>query len=183
MMIKINLLPTKRKTPKKVTELQQQMILGVLILIIVGIGIGYLWVALNNRIAGLQRDKAAAEARIREQDNMLREVNNVEDERKKVMDKIDIIEQLKKNQAGAGAAPRRGEQGLAAGSEPHGPYGEFRQRGPDGDAFTNNDVVRFVDNLKASPFLADVFLLETRQAAQEGIEFYKYQLQFRYKGL
>jgi hypothetical protein len=100
MMIKINLLPTKRKTPKKVTELQQQMILGVLILIIVGIGIGYLWVALNNRIAELQRDKAAAEARIREQDNMLREVKNVEDERKKVMDKIDIIEQLKKNQVG-----------------------------------------------------------------------------------
>jgi len=183
MMIKINLLPTKRKTPKKVTELQQQMILGVLILIIVGIGIGYLWMALNNRIAELQRDKAAAEARIREQDNMLREVNNVAEERKKVMDKIDIIEQLKKNQVGPVRLLDEVSKALPPGVNLTALTENAGNVGLDGDAFTNNDVVRFVDNLKASPFLADVYLLETRQAAQEGIEFYKYKLQFRYKGL
>ena len=150
---------------------------------IVGIGIGYVWEGLNNRIAELQRDKAAAEARIREQDNMLREVNNVEDERKKVMDKIDIIEQLKKNQAGPVRLLDEVSKALPPGVNLTALTENSGNVGLDGDAFTNNDVVRFVDNLKASPFLADVFLLETRQAAQEGIEFYKYQLQFRYKGL
>ena len=46
----------------------------------------------------LTNTKLAAEARIREQENMLKEVKTVADERKKVTDKISVIEQLKKNQ-------------------------------------------------------------------------------------
>jgi len=52
-----------------------------------------------------------------------------------------------------------------------------------GEGFTNDDVVRFVDNLKASPYLADVYLSETSRAVVEGYEIYRYKLQFKYKGL
>jgi type IV pilus assembly protein PilN len=52
-----------------------------------------------------------------------------------------------------------------------------------GEAFTNDDIVKFVENLKASPIIADVFLQETSQATAEGYEIYKYKLSFRYKGL
>jgi type IV pilus assembly protein PilN len=52
-----------------------------------------------------------------------------------------------------------------------------------GEAFTNQDVVRFIDNLKASPYCTDVYLQETAQATVEGYEIYKYKLQFKYKGL
>jgi Tfp pilus assembly protein PilN len=44
-------------------------------------------------------------------------------------------------------------------------------------------VVRFIDNLKASPLLKDVMLLETSQTTQDKIDIYKYKLQFVYKGL
>ena len=54
--------------------------------------------SLQQQIDKLKNDKATAEAKIREQDNMLREVKSVEEERKKVTEKIAIIEQLKKNQ-------------------------------------------------------------------------------------
>ena len=97
-MIKINLLPTKKKPPRKVTELQQQLILGGLILALAVGGMWLYWNSLSKKIDGLQRTKAAAEAKIREQDNMLKEVKSVEDERMKVSGKIAIIEQLKKNQ-------------------------------------------------------------------------------------
>ena len=60
-MIKINLLPTKKKPPKKVTELQQQLILGTLILTLTGIGMWFYWSSLNTKINILNRDKAAAE--------------------------------------------------------------------------------------------------------------------------
>jgi type IV pilus assembly protein PilN len=53
----------------------------------------------------------------------------------------------------------------------------------EGEAFTNEDVVRYVDNLKASRLLSDVTLLETSQAKREGLDIYKYKLQFVYKGL
>ncbi len=182
-MITINLLPTKRKPPKKITELQQQMILGALILVLAGIGIWFFWAQLNSRIETLQRDKAAAEARVREQDNMLKAVKTVEEERKKVADKIGIIEQLKKNQGGLvrllDELSRALPQGvnLTALSEKGG------QVNIEGTAFTNNDIVRFVDNLKASPLLADVFLQESAQVTLEGIEIYKYKLQFVFKGV
>jgi type IV pilus assembly protein PilN len=52
-----------------------------------------------------------------------------------------------------------------------------------GEAFSNEDVVKFVDNLKASAFFTNVYLSETSQKAKEGYEIYEYRLQFTYKGL
>ena len=182
-MIKINLLPTKKKPPRKVTELQQQLILGGLILVLAGGGMWTYWNSLSAKIDGLQRTKAAANARIREQDSMLREVKSVEDERKKVNDKIAIIEQLKKNQGLLVHLLDEVSKALPQGvnltllSEKSG------QINLEGMAFTNNDIVRFVDNLKASPYCSDVFLQETAQNTVEGTDVYKYKLQFTFKGV
>jgi type IV pilus assembly protein PilN len=182
-MIKINLLPTKRKVAKKVTELQQQMVLGGLIVVLVGIGMGYLWRSLTNRIEALQQEQATAEAKIQTQENLLKEVKNVEEERKKVFEKIEVIEQLKKNQTGpvrlldevSKALP--GGVNLTALAEKNG------QVDIDGTAFTNNDIVRFIDNLKVQPYFSDIFLMETKQATIEGVDMYQYKLQFKFRGV
>ncbi len=181
-MIKINLLPTKRKLPKKITELQQQLVLGTLILVLAGIGFWYFWAQLNNRIETLQRDKATAEARVRAQDNLLKEVKTVEEERKKVAEKIGIIEQLKKNQTNLVRLLDELSRALPPGVNLTSLAEKSNQVNIDGTAFTNNDIVRFVDNLKASPYFTDVFLQESMQATQEGIEIYKYKLQVMFKG-
>ncbi len=52
----------------------------------------------------------------------------------------------------------------------------------EGMAFNNNDIVRYVDNLKASPRCMDVTLQESVLAALEGTPVYKYKLQFAFKG-
>jgi type IV pilus assembly protein PilN len=181
-MIKINLLPTKKKPPKKVIDLQQQVILAFLVLVIVGMGMGYYWMKQNERIAALEGSKTAAEKRIAEQDNLLKEVKNVEEERKKVAEKIEIIEKLKKNQSGpvhlldvVSSSLPKGVNVLSL-SESDGKINL------DGEAFTNEDVVRFIDNLKSSPLLTGVMLLETSETKREGIDIYKYRLQFVYKG-
>jgi type IV pilus assembly protein PilN len=181
-MIKINLLPTKKKPPRKVIDLQQQLFLGFLIIILVVMGMWYFWNRQANKIAALERDKTAAEARVREQDNVLKEVKNVEEERKKVTEKIGIIQQLKKNQAGPVRLLDEISKAL-----PHGVNVALINESNnniniEGDAFTNDDVVRFVDNLKASSLLSGVTLLETSQTKREGIDVYKYKLQFAYKG-
>lgn len=181
-MITINLLPTKRKPPKKITELQQQIVLGMLILILTGIGFLYFWTQLNSRIETLQRDKGAAETRVREQDNMLKEVQTVEEQRKKVADKIGVIEQLKKNQSSLVRLLDEISKALPLGVNLTSLSESSGQVNVEGTAFTNNDIVRFIDNLKASPLLTDVFLLESAQAGQEGIEIYKYKLKFVFKG-
>ncbi len=182
-MIKINLLGAKRKVPKKVTELQQQMVLGGLIFVLVVIGIGYFWRALNNRIETLQQEKLAAEAKIQAQENMLKEVKNVEEERKKVFEKIAVIEQLKKNQTGPVRLLDEISRALPGGVNLTTLSEKSSQVDIDGTAFTNNDIVRFVDNLKAKTFFTDIFLMETKQVTIEGVDMYQYKLQFKFAGI
>lgn len=182
-MIKINLLPTKKKPPKKVMDLQKQALLAVLILILVGIILWYFMNRQQNQIAALEKEKISAETRLREQDTILKEVKNVEEERKKVAEKIDVIEKLKKNQSGPVRLLDEISKALPLGVNVSAMSESSSNINLDGEAFTNEDVVRFVDNLKASRLLANVMLLETSQTKREGIDMYKYKLQFTYKGL
>jgi type IV pilus assembly protein PilN len=182
-MIKINLLPTKRKPPRKVTELQKQFIIAVVVFGGVFTAMALYYISLNATITSRKNERAAAMAEIARQDNMLREVKNVEDERKKVTDKIGIIEQLKKNQQGPVRLLDEISRAIPATAD----IISMNEAGGNinivGEAFTNEDVVKFVDNLKASAFFTNVYLSETSQKAKEGYEIYEYRLQFTYKGL
>jgi hypothetical protein len=71
-MIKINLLPTKRKPPRKVTELQKQFIIGVVVFGGVFTGMALYYISLNATITSRKNERAAAMAEIARQDNMLR---------------------------------------------------------------------------------------------------------------
>ena len=183
-MIKINLLPTKKKAPKKVIDLQQQLLLALLVLILLGMGLGYYWLQQSRLIASLKKEKAEKEAMVQKQLNDLKEVETIGTARAKVKEKIDIIEQLKKNQAG----PVRLLDELSTATPPGVMVGSRAESGNhisiDGEGFTNDDIVKFVDHLKASPFLANVVLLETSLSGQRsGADIYKYKIQFDYKGL
>lgn len=182
-MIKINLLPTKRKPPRKVTELQKQLIIGGVIAAAVAGGMLFYQLTLNKKIAAKVQQRLLATQRKAEQEKMLREVKNVEEERRKVTEKIGIIEQLKKNQQGPVRLLDEISRALPNGVDLTSLNEVSGNISLEGEAFSNEDVVRFVDNLKASPYLVDVYLMETVRATLEGYDFYKYKLQFRYKGM
>lgn len=182
-MIKINLLPTKKKPPKKVIDLQQQLLLGFLILVLVLMAMAFFWKRQKGQIAALQKEKVSAEARIRSQDKILNEVKDVEEQRQNVAEKIDVIEKLKKNQAGPVRLLDEISKALPMNVNLTSLVESDNNINIEGEAFTNDDVVRFVDNLKASPYLSGVMLLETSQIKREALDIYKYKLQFVYKGL
>ena len=182
-MIKINLLPTKRKPPRKVTEFQRHLIIAVVVMGGVFTAMALYYISLNATIASRENERAAAMAEVARQENMLREVKNVEDERKKVTDKIGIIEQLKKNQQGPVRLLDEISRAIPATVDITSMTESSGSVNLNGEAFSNEDVVKFVDNLKASAFFTDVYLMETSQKAKEGYEIYDYKLQFRYKGL
>lgn len=182
-MITINLLPTRKKTSKKVTELQQQLVLAILILGLVSMGMWLYNGSLQAKIENLTRRKAEAEAKIRQQESMLREVKSVENQRKAVTKKIGIIERLKKNQTMLVHLLDEISNTLPKGVNITSLSEKGRRVSIDGTAFTNHDVVRFIDNLKACPSLTDVYLQETVQAVQSGFEIYRYKLHFTFKGV
>lgn len=181
-MIKINLLPTKRKPPKKLTELQQQLILGVLLLTVSVGGMAFFWMQWTAQAAELQGKVNTAIATAADQKKKLEKVANVEEDRKKVLDKIGVIEQLKKNQSGPVKLLDKISRALPKGLNLTSLAENAGQVNIDGTAFSNNEVVRFVDNLKSDRFFSDVLLLESRQAKVDSVDIYQYKLQFKFKG-
>ncbi len=182
-MIKINLLPAKggkkRKAAKKLTPLQQQGIMAVFILAIYSGILFFWWWSLYLRINELKNEKAEAEAKIAQQEKMLTEVKNVEAEEKSVKEKIEVIRKLEANQVGpvrlldeiSKLLPKG--VGLIVLSEKGG------QVDLEGNAFTNNELVMFINALKASPMFNDVYLVVSERTTLEGYEIYKYKLQFK----
>lgn len=181
-MIKINLLPTtKRKAAKKLSPLQQQVIIAVFALSITVGGL-FLWYgSLKLTISGLKSQKAELEATIKRQENQLREVTNVEEEERKVKEKIDIINKLVANQSGpvklldevSRLLPKG--VGLTSLNEKSGTVNL------EGNAFNNHEVVEFIDRLKGSSLFTEVFLSVSEQAKLEGFDIYKFKVQFRQK--
>ena len=181
-MIKINLLPTKRKPPKKMTELQQQLILGVLLLTVTVGGMAFFWMKWTTEAAELQSKVNTAKATAAEQTKKLEKVAKVEEDRKKVQEKIGVIEQLKKNQSGPVKLLDKVSRALPKGLNLTSLGEGAGLVNVEGTAFSNNEVVRFVDNLKSDSFFSDVMLLESKQAKVENVEVYQYKLQFKFKG-
>jgi len=181
-MIKINLLPTKRKPPKKLTELQQQLVLGLLLLTVTVGGIAFFWMKLTAQTVELQGKVNTAKATVADQKKKLEKVANVEEDRKKVLEKIGVIEQLKKNQSGPVKVLDKISKALPKGLNLASLAESVGVLNIEGTAFSNNEVVHFVDNLKADPFFSEVILLESRQSKIENIDLYQYKLQFKVKG-
>ncbi len=182
-MIKINLLPTKKRPPKKVIDLQQQLLLGFLILVLVLMAMAFFWTRQKDQRTALQNEKVSTEARIRSQDDILRDVKDVEEGRRQIAEKIEVIEKLKKNQAEPVRLLDEVSKALPVGVNLTSLIEINDNINIEGEAFTNDNVVKFVDNLKSSPYLSSVMLLETSRIKLETFDIYKYKLQFVYKGL
>ncbi len=178
-MIRINLLPEMRK--KKPLALPTIFVPGA---IITGVAILVLVVFafhLNSKISVLQADKSTKEKRLSELQADLKEVENYERDNKAFREKNRIIEQLKKNQSVPlrllDEVSRRLPKGvwLTALSDKKGKVNI------NGYAFTNTDLVTYVQNLKGSKYIGDVLLVESRQTTLQKFSIYKFKLTFRVK--
>jgi type IV pilus assembly protein PilN len=178
-MIRINLLPIKRK--KKVQPLPAVFIYGAGALVIIFIVLGVLFLNLTSKISRMKDDKAKKEVALIELREKIKEVENYEKDNEAYRKKNDIIEQLKKNQN----APLRLLDEVSA-QLPKGVWLTSLTSKADavdikGYAFTNSDLVGYVQNLKSSQYLTDVELLESKQAKVGDVFLYEFKLIFRIK--
>ncbi len=178
-MIKINLLPVKRK--KKVQPLPAVFIYGGGIFIIIFIILGVLFLNLNSKISSMKDEKAKKEVALNELREKIKEVESYERDNEAYRKKNDIIEQLKKNQN----VPLRLLDEVSA-QLPKGVWLTSLSSKADavnieGYAFTNSDLVGYVQNLKSSQNLTDVELLESKQTKFGEVFLYEFKLIFRIK--
>lgn len=178
-MIKINLLsPEKSKKGRRKIQLESQVIWGGLallgLIIIWTIG----WNLLHKKIDHLQFEEARLTTELTALKVQVKEVENFEENKIRVKKKIQIIEQLRKNQ-----------------SIPVYLLDEISKRLPDrvwlvslaeksgtvdlsGKATTNSEIVDFINNLKRASAFQDVEILESRQNKEENTTVYSFRLKW-----
>jgi type IV pilus assembly protein PilN len=178
-MIRINLLLVKRKKkPKPIPSvyIHRAIVLGVTLLVL-----GIITFYLSGKVSDLEKDKSNKEKRFSELKVQLKEVENFERDKKAFEEKIKIIKQLKNNQK----APLRLLDQVSA-QLPKGVWlTSLTDKGGavniSGYAFTNTELVTYIQNLKSSRYLADVALLESKQEKAGDVLVYKFKLTLRVK--
>lgn len=176
-MIRINLLPVKRK--KKIPQLSIIAVYSAVIAGITIIVLGIFTFYLLSKVSDMRNEKTAKEKRLDELKVLIKEVENYEKDNESYREKNRIIEQLKKNQH----APLRLLDEVSA----HLPKGVWLTSLVDnagvidisGYAFTNSDLVNYVQSLKSSKYLVDVELIESRQTTVGDISLYQFKLIFK----
>lgn len=158
-MIRINLLPTKKS--KKAVVVEKQLIYIVAGCIAVVVVLGYIWVSLNGKISSLHDEKVRAQQIADDLKKKIKEVENYEKDKKTLEEKIAIIEGLKKMQDLPVHMLDEFSKALPAGVWLSTMKEANAQVSLDGTAFSNDDIVAFVNNLRSSPYIADVTLLES----------------------
>lgn len=178
-MIRVNLLPVKRK--KKHRPIPTFAISVIIITVFTFIVLAYVFFYLNSRLSSLRGQHRNNQQKIAELKERVREVENFEKLNKAFENKKNIIEQLRKNQSIPVKLLDEVSKLLPNGVWLNSMSVAAENINIDGYAFTNSDVVAYVDNLKGSKILTDVYLQESRQANIEKISLYQFKLTFKVK--
>ena len=178
-MIKVNLIPVKRK--KKAKPLPTFIITMVIVTIGVSIVMAYLFFFFNSRLSVKKAQFAANEKMVAELKEKIKAVENFEQLNKTFQQRNDIIEQLSKSRS----VPVKLLDEISN-LLPNGIW--FQTMTVSGDnvsidgyGFTNTDIVSYVDNVKNSKIFTDVSLQESRSTNIETTPLYMFKLTFKIK--
>ena len=173
-MIRINLIPVKRKAKSRPVPV---FVLSAVAGTLLAAGIlAYIYFYFDSSLRTTRARFEDNKQNIAGLKNKIREVDNFEKVNKTFSERNSLIEQLRKKQN----TPVMMLDSIDT-SIPNGVW--LNSMGVAGDiinidgyAFTNSDVVAFVDNLKQAKAFSDVSLLESRETEMEKISLYKFRL-------
>ncbi|HDO36405.1 MAG TPA: hypothetical protein ENH07_08975 [Nitrospirae bacterium] len=160
-MIRVNLLPVKRK--KKPKALPGFVVVAVLLNFITIIVLGVIFYNVKDEVNTLNARKTANVRKISQLKGRLKELNKYEQLVRSVEEKKKLIIQLRKKQSIPVKLLDEVSRNLPNGIWLTTLTFKGRGVGLTGYAFTNSDVVKFVNNLKKSKLLTGVSLAESKR--------------------
>lgn len=178
-MIKVNLIPVKRKRkPKPVPTF---VITMVIVTIVTGIVMAYLAFFFNSRLSAKKAQFTANEKKIAELKERIKAVENFEQLNKTFQQRNDIIEQLGKNKSVPVKLLDEINNLLPSGVWLQTMTVSGENINIDGYGFTNPDIVSYIDNIKNSKIFTEVYLQESKSTTVENIPLYMFKLTFKLK--
>lgn len=178
-MIKVNLLPVKRKKkPKPIPSFIVTMVIITIVTIIVMANLVFLF---SSRLSAKKKDFKANESKIAELKQKIKEVENFEQLNKTIQQKSSIIEQLRRNQSIPVKLLDETSSLLPNGVWIDAMTVSGENVNIEGYAFANSDIVSYVDNMKNSQVFTEVYLQESKSIIIENTPLYIFKLTFKIK--
>lgn len=181
-MIRINLLPVAKKRKKKPKPIPSFVVIGVLLSVFVSIGVAYAMFYLKNRLSALETEKKNNEKEITELNKKLKDIENFEKLNKSFKERKEIIEKLRKDQSFPVKILNEVSKALPPGVWLTNLTFSSNNISIEGYAYTNDDVVTYVDNFKKSELFTDVYLHETKLSNIEKVSVYQFKISLKVKG-
>lgn len=173
-MIRINLLPVKRK--KKPKPLPSFIVTATFLTLIVIFIMGYLFYYYNSKLAEARTRFETNKQKIEELKKRIKEVDDFEKLNKTIEERNKVIEQLRRNQNIPVMMLDEISKGLPKGVWLHSMTLSGNSLSLDGYGFTNSDVVAYIDNLKNSKVFSEIILEESKQVEIEKIPLYQFKI-------
>ncbi|HDZ62846.1 MAG TPA: hypothetical protein ENH40_06865 [Nitrospirae bacterium] len=179
-MIRINLLPTKKRK-KKAQPIPAHFVFMGLMIGVVCVVLGLYWMHLNGKISDMKADKQAKEIKLADLQVQLKEVENYEKAIAIFKEKAAAIEKLKKSQGIPLMLLEQVSEHLSKGVWLTSLKNSGMGVSLKGIAFTNTELVAYIQNLKGSKNLTGVTPIESRQGKMGKISIYKFSLKLQMK--
>ena len=178
-MIKVNLLPIKRKKKHKpIPSFIVTMVIIVLVTIIVMANLAFFF---NSRLSKKKALFKTNENKIVELKQKIKEVENFEQLNKTIEQRNGIIEQLRKNQNMPVRLLDEANNLLPSGIWLDKMAVSGENVSMEGYAFANSDIVTYIDNIKNSQTFTEVYLQESKSTTIENTPLYMFKLIFKIK--
>lgn len=181
-MIKINLIGKERSEPGQVAVERQSRTAMLYFLIVIATlaGLGWWYMSLKNHIAQLEDDKTKAEQEKARLVLVIKQVEEYEIQKKALETRVNVIENLKRNQAG----PVHMLDEVSKALPEFLWIGKLIQSGGnqvrlEGQATSYNAIADFITNLDQSGYFANTGLSSASRLA-EGQEVFSYSIQTQF---
>lgn len=173
-MIKINLIPAKRK--KKPKHVPPFIIAMILLLMVSGVASAYAVYYMDSNVEDLQRKKKINTDKIAKLDKRIKEVKDFEKLNQTFLKRKKIIEELTKSQSVPVRILDEMSKRLTDGIWLVSMKISAKSVSISGVGFSNTDIVSFVQNLKASALFTDVVLGGTQLKKSGTVETYTFNI-------
>jgi type IV pilus assembly protein PilN len=178
-MIKVNLIPVKRK--KKAKPIPKFLIIGVLVTGLALLIAGFFYIKASATLSAREQEQLRNKNTLNELAEKIKAVENFEQLNKTFEQRNNIIEQLSKNKSVPVILLNEVSNLI--------PVGVWLDRMAvtgntiklDGYGFTNSDIVSFVDRVKASKLFTDVYLNQSKGVEFDMVPLYQFTLTFSIK--
>jgi len=178
-MIKVNLIPVKRK--KKAKPVPTFLFIGIFITALALFISGFFIYRASAILSDKKAQSASNERKLAELKEKIKAVENFEQLNKTFAQRTEIIEQLSKNKSMPVILLDEVSNLLPVGVWLDNMTVTDSTVTISGFGFTNTDIVAYVDNIKASQLFTDAYLLQSKSMEVEKVPAYQFQLTFRVK--